>query len=59
MFFVEFTPPNSNTPKRAKVEYKGEGYVLRDWLRSVGATAELILVTEDVDILDDPLQNAF
>lgn len=56
--FVQFIPPYSNAPQRVKVRYKGEGYLLRDWLRTNGATADLIFVSEDVIVLDDPLENA-
>ena len=53
--FVQFIPPYSNAPQRVKVRYKGEGYLLRDWLRTNGATADLIFVSEDVMVLDYPL----
>jgi hypothetical protein len=54
MICVQFIPPYSNHPKRVEVAYKGEGYLLRNWLREQGASAEVVLVLEDVTVLDHP-----
>ncbi len=42
---VRFWPPYCNSYKETIVEFSTEAIILRDWLRSIGVTADIVEVT--------------
>ena len=50
-FIVRFTPPYSNSPKDIPVDFDPGATMLRDWLQSTGAKAELIQISEVENVI--------